>query len=68
MVKNKKRLKLIQESKELAAKFNLYFFSPGIKNPEVCELLTNEWDIIISGDIFTIKAYLDRYWKLKAFF
>lgn len=51
----------------LAHKLGMYICRDKDNRYEMYDLQNSKSETIINGDIFTIKAYLDRCWKLKAF-
>jgi len=54
-------------SLELAHAMGMYIFADMYNRNDMYELVNSEHKTIINSDIFTIKAYLDRCWKLKVF-
>jgi hypothetical protein len=52
---------------ELAHKMNMYICADIYNRDEIYDLKNYKIETILIADIFTIKAYLDRCWKLRAF-
>jgi len=55
------------KSLALAHKMGMYICAHTYDYHKIYELKNLTFETIIISDIFTIKAYLDRCWKLRAF-